>query len=158
MRITFESGAGDAAAISAKRRKKAVEKLTGGFFACLGWGAAGLLFFRSSWVLFPLFFMGILPLISGLRELATESLAAPAVKKASLVDRQRVAERSILRVASERGGRVSPALVAVEAGLGLEEAQKALDEMVAKGHAELRVLDSGRLEYAFPEFEKYTSS
>jgi len=153
VKITFDSASEGEAEKATRRRKKAWERVSGGLVSCLGWGAAGFIF-HLGWVLIPFFFMGLFPLISGLRSLVAEGIAAPALKRTSIKDRKLAAERNILRLASSRGGILSPALVSIETGLSLEEAQASLDAIVGKGHAELRILESGRLEYAFPEFER----
>jgi len=155
MRITIDAESDDspdrAAREYAKRRKRAVEKLSGGLVACLGWGAA-LSILHWHWMIFPLIFAGILPLASGIKAVVATRLEAPARHRVATQDRRAEVERGILRVARERLGIVTPALVAIETGLGLEEAQAALDSMAARGHASLKVLDSGRIEYEFPEF------
>jgi len=136
----------------AKRRRQAVERLSGGLVATAGWSAAFFLVFHARWMLFPLLFMGVLPVIKGLRELVALRLEAPSrPRRPGRPDKAEI-ERGILRLARERRGRVSPALVAIETGLGLEEAQAALDGMAARGHASLVVLESGRIEYEFSEF------
>jgi hypothetical protein len=61
-------------------------------------------------------------------------------------------ERSILKLAKENRGVLSVSEVALAADVGLEEAQKALDALVSKGFAELRVRKSGTLAYTLPEF------
>ena len=153
MKISFDSSPDYDVEKSSRRRRRAWERASGGLVSCLGWGAAGY-FFHMSWAFFPFLFMGLLPLVSGLRSLVAEGLFAPAPKRSRGKDRKLEAERSILRLANSRGGVLSPALVSIETGLSLEEAQASLDAIVGKGHAELRILESGRIEYAFPEFEK----
>jgi hypothetical protein len=61
-------------------------------------------------------------------------------------------ERSILKLAKENKGILSVSGVALAADVGLEEAKKALDALVSKGFAELRVRKSGTLAYTLPEF------
>ena len=60
-------------------------------------------------------------------------------------------ETAILRVASQRGGLVTPSLLAVDGDYGLDEVKSVLDEMVSAGHAELRIRRPGDTVYAFPE-------
>jgi TM2 domain-containing membrane protein YozV len=61
-------------------------------------------------------------------------------------------EQTILRVAKKNSGLATVSEVALEANVPIEEAKKALDALVDKGFAELRVRKSGTLVYAFPEF------
>lgn len=60
-------------------------------------------------------------------------------------------ETAILRVAKERGGVVTPSLLAMDGDYSLDEVKSVLDEMVSGGHAELRVRRAGETVYAFPE-------
>ena len=55
-------------------------------------------------------------------------------------------------VAKRENGRITPALVALSTDAGLEEAQKALEEMVKHGYAGMDVRDNGTVEYVFEEF------
>lgn len=145
---------GTAGAKSVNRRQRALQEISSGLLVCLAWGAAGLFLFHSNWVVWPLFFMGGLPLVSGIKHLVEAGIAAPGEKRREEAERGRALELSILRLASERSGILTPALVAMETGMSLDEAQAALDRMAGKGHAELNVLESGRLEYRFREFER----
>jgi TM2 domain-containing membrane protein YozV len=61
-------------------------------------------------------------------------------------------ERILLRAAKKSGGIISPADLALEADIPLEEAKKQLDALVGKGFAELRVRKTGTLVYTIPEF------
>jgi predicted transcriptional regulator len=61
-------------------------------------------------------------------------------------------ERSILRQAKENKGILTVSEVALTADVNLEEAKKALDALVSKGFAELRVRKSGTLVYVLTEF------
>ncbi|HOJ98833.1 MAG TPA: TM2 domain-containing protein [Termitinemataceae bacterium] len=69
---------------------------------------------------------------------------ARIVKKESL-------ERVILRVAKANKGLATASEVALEADIPLEEAKAALEKLVDKGFAELRVKNNGTLVYAFPD-------
>ena len=60
-------------------------------------------------------------------------------------------ETAILRVAKQRGGLVTPTLLAMDGDYGLDEVKGMLDEMVSAGHAELRVRRTGETVYAFPD-------
>jgi hypothetical protein len=63
-------------------------------------------------------------------------------------------EQVILRVAKESGGLVSPGTVATSGNWTLDEAKSCLDDMVDKGHAELRPTKSGSpaVVYVIPDF------
>jgi hypothetical protein len=61
-------------------------------------------------------------------------------------------ERSILRQAKENKGILTISEVALAAEVDLEEAKKALDTLVKRGFAELRVRKSGTIVYTIPEF------
>jgi len=61
-------------------------------------------------------------------------------------------ERRILRAARQRGGVLSASDAALDAHVSLAEAQKELEKMVSRGHAELRIRKSGALAYTFPDF------
>jgi TM2 domain-containing membrane protein YozV len=70
---------------------------------------------------------------------------------ARIVPEKRTVERSILRLAKQNKGIVTASELALESGLSMDEAKKALDTLVSKGFAELRVRKTGTLVYTFPE-------
>lgn len=61
------------------------------------------------------------------------------------------AERVILRLAKQNKGILTPTEVALEANISIEEAKKALEALVSKGFAELRVRQTGAIVYTLPE-------
>jgi len=61
-------------------------------------------------------------------------------------------ERVILRTAKKNNGITSPTEVALEGDRDLDTAKSALDKLVEKGYAELRVGKSGNLVYFFSDF------
>jgi TM2 domain-containing membrane protein YozV len=61
-------------------------------------------------------------------------------------------ERAILKLAKENKGILTAGEVALRGNIPLEEAKKALDKLVDKGFAELRVRRSGTLVYTLREF------
>ena len=63
-------------------------------------------------------------------------------------------EQTILRVAKDNGGLVSPGAVATSGNWTLDETKAYLDGMVDKGHAELRPTRSGTpsVVYVIPDF------
>ena len=60
-------------------------------------------------------------------------------------------ETVILRAAKAHGGMVTPAEVAVGGDYSLDDAKACLDDLVSRGHAELRVRRSGGMVYVFPD-------
>lgn len=60
-------------------------------------------------------------------------------------------ERSILRSAKNNGGITTPSEVAIESDIPIERAREALDYLVSRGFAEIRVNKSGVIVYRFPE-------
>jgi hypothetical protein len=61
-------------------------------------------------------------------------------------------DRTILRIARQNNGVVSPSEVVIETGASLEEARRHLENMAKDGHAEMRVRKSGAIVFTFPEF------
>jgi hypothetical protein len=69
-----------------------------------------------------------------------------------IVGKKESLERIILKLAKEQKGILSVSGTALAADVDLDEAKKALDTLVDKGFAELRVRKSGALVYTLPEF------
>lgn len=67
-------------------------------------------------------------------------------------DKKESIERTILRVAKKNAGIATPSEVALEGDIPIEEAKAALEKIISKGYAELKVRKSGAIVYAFPEF------
>jgi hypothetical protein len=61
-------------------------------------------------------------------------------------------EKTILRTAKKNGGVATPAEVALEGDISIEEAKRALEKLVSGGYADLRVRKSGTIAYVFTEF------
>jgi len=61
-------------------------------------------------------------------------------------------EKTILRVARQNGGPVTPGEVAIESDISVDEARKELDKLAKSGMAEIRVRSSGVIVYYFAEF------
>ncbi|MDR1412092.1 MAG: NINE protein [Spirochaetaceae bacterium] len=66
-------------------------------------------------------------------------------------ERKETVERVILRTAKQNKGIVTASEVALEANISMEDAKKALDTLVSKGFADLRVRKSGTIVYTLPE-------
>jgi hypothetical protein len=61
-------------------------------------------------------------------------------------------EHVILRVAKSEHGIATPAAIALEAKISVDESRSQLDKLVEKGIAEVRVRKNGTIVYAFPDF------
>ena len=135
-----------------RRPKSNVESLITGLVLGGGfmdfWAFGG----HQPWAIFAAVFAGILPAARGLSGMISSRASAPAAKKVG--DRERAAEneRTVLRMARDRGGRLTPSLVALDCDMGVSEAELVLDGLAKKGHASMRVRDDGRIEYEFSEF------
>lgn len=60
-------------------------------------------------------------------------------------------EHRLLRVAQAAGGEVTATQVALSLGVGLSEAQAALERLCTQGFAEMEVAEDGVVLYRFPE-------
>jgi len=63
--------------------------------------------------------------------------------------RSQTMDAEILRLAGERGGRLTAVEVATELAVTPEAAKDALDALCVRGHAEIEVSDAGLLVYGF---------
>ena len=63
--------------------------------------------------------------------------------------RQHTLDAEILRLAGERGGRLTVVEVATEVGVSLEGAKEALDGLLLREHADLELTDTGVTVYHF---------
>ncbi|MBN2051820.1 MAG: hypothetical protein JW760_15315, partial [Spirochaetales bacterium] len=61
-------------------------------------------------------------------------------------------EKTILKAARNNNGVATPASVALEGDLSIDDAKKHLDEMASRGYAEVKITRSGTMAYLFPEF------
>ena len=61
-------------------------------------------------------------------------------------------EKVILRTAKKNGGIATPAEVALDGDITLEEAKKHLEKLVSNGFAEIRVNKKGTIVYIFQDF------
>jgi TM2 domain-containing membrane protein YozV/predicted transcriptional regulator len=71
--------------------------------------------------------------------------------EAHIIREKRTVEHTILHLAKQNKGIITASELALESGISIDEAKKALDTLVNKGFAELRVRKTGTLVYAFPE-------
>ena len=103
------------------------------------------------WV-FPLVFAGVLPTIRGGVKFLTESRLRKEKRKMLPVQKEDNLERAILTAAKEAKGRVTPTIIALNTSVSLENAEKALEDMVRRGYASMDIRDNGTVEYVFSEF------
>jgi hypothetical protein len=134
----------------AGRKKNKNDEMAVGIAATLGFGVA--LFFTKIWFLvFPLVFVGLIPLLVGItRLLKRKRLPEQVEPRKKPADR----EKEVLKVAAGHGGNVTVLQIANETSLSIEEARTALDSMVKKGYVQLLVDENGILRYEFPEFSQ----
>jgi len=143
--LSAEDSAERAARRLRRERKQAEGELASGLtFSAV---FVVLLLVQGGWFwIFPLAFAGFLPAVKGFLSLrrigSLRRLRAPAPDP----------QTEVLKIARRQGGRVTPALVAVDTPLSVEEAERALDQMVSGGYATMAVADDGRVEYEFREF------
>ena len=133
-----------------KRRKSAEASLTSGIIFTV---AFGILWSVTNivWFVIPMLFAGVMPMVEGIRRLASARYSKPPVtqhKKPSVAS----VEKQILLTAKEEKGVVTPALVALKTELSIQEAEKRLDEMAQNGYTMMQIRENGRIEYEFPEF------
>lgn len=129
-----------------------VESIVIGIAIFLGCGVGWLSLSRPWWLIFPAIFAGILPIIRGVTRLIADRVAAPRSKRELEAERTAENERSVLRIAQARGGLVTPAQVALDTKLSLEDSGLLLESMAKRGHASMEVREDGRLVYRFSEF------
>lgn len=100
----------------------------------------------------------VVPVVGGLRRAAREWADRSHEKRQALeasrtqeLTRRDSLEKQVLQVARERRGVVTPALVVLHTDLKLEEAEKVLENLAARGHAEMRVKENGTIDYVFSD-------
>lgn len=108
--------------------------------------------FRAWWILFPLVFAGIMPLVRGLFKLLEDRNRKINFQRDNDLQNARYPEKAILQTAKDRQGKVTPALIALDSNLSIEEAEKGLRYMASHGYASMEVTESGTVEYIFSEF------
>lgn len=150
---TSDAGDGARRDIESRRRKSPGASLTSGLVFTAAFGIAWYVT-RQWFFVFPLVFAGLMPLVEGLRRLASDR-SRPQLPNTTGGTSP---EKQILLVAKEQKGVVTPALIALKSDLSIQEAEKALEEMARRGYAQIRVTDSGRIEYEFPEFMPHTGA
>jgi hypothetical protein len=66
-------------------------------------------------------------------------------------------ELRLMRVSRLHRGRITTVLAAAELGVGIADAERELDRLVAAGHAEIEVTDDGVIVYDFPALRLATA-
>jgi hypothetical protein len=143
------------------RRKSGLERLVGAFTSALVLG--GLWYFHilptPVTVMLGVFFVA-LPFLGGIRRSVRDiedrrhaRLEAREQKQAKVVEKKDSAEKTVLKIAKERSGVVTPALVALHSDLPLAEAERLLGDLAARGYAEMRIKDNGTIDYVFPDLQ-----
>ena len=82
---------------------------------------------------------------------AFNNAGRPSYNDVSIVKEKESVEFTVLKIAKTNHGIITSSELALAAKTPLEDAKKALDNMVSKGHAELRVRQSGTLVYVIPD-------
>jgi len=141
------------------RRKSGLERIVGGLTS--GAVIYGLWYFHVlplpfGWIVFLGVVFGVLPVLTGLRHTAREIADRGQKKQQALdgrrtqeVERRDSLEKTVLQIAKERRGIVTPALVVLHSDLSLDEAEKVLGDLSARGYAEMRLKDNGTIDYVF---------
>jgi hypothetical protein len=133
-------------------RFKARDEFISGLTMTIAFGTIWLIFGSNFWI-FPMVFAGLIPCVrGGIRFFSSRSLSSRDPKKLIQQKNTGSLERQILSVAKTENGRVTPAVIALNSNVTLEEAEKTLEDMVKRGYASMEVRDSGTVEYVFPEF------
>jgi hypothetical protein len=134
-----------------RKRRSAEASLTSGIVFTLAfgiaWAVTGIV-----WLAIPMLFAGVMPMVEGIRRLASARRYKPVAaqpKKPSVA----AVEKQILLAAKEENGVVTPALIALKTELSIQEAEKKLDEMAQSGYTMMQIRENGRIEYEFPEFK-----
>lgn len=131
-----------------KEEKDEPKELIGvGTAATLGFGGA-LIYFGSFWLIFPLTFIGFIPLGIGLGKLLSGRRGK--VKRGTAYRREQ--ERQLIEAAKQNNGRLTVIQVSSLTDLTMEESQKLLDEIAGRGYITQEVDDRGFIYYTFPEF------
>ncbi len=119
---------------------------------------AGTVYWRFNpqawWMVFPVVFGGAIPVSKGIRRLIAARVNKPKPSRLTESEKASENERTVLRIAQAQSGIVTPSLIVLNSTLSLEEAERILDGLTKKGHAGMRVLDDGRINYEFSEFRR----
>jgi len=90
-------------------------------------------------------FLGLVPMAAG-------GMLLYRAYARSMESEREGAERGLLKMAEDRGGRLTAAEVASHSSYTIDEATKLLEGLHARGVAEMRVSDGGAIVFSFPGF------
>jgi hypothetical protein len=140
------------------REKSGPESIAVGLVATIGFGAAFFLMPGNNWwLIFPMVFIGLMPMAAGIAKLFSRKKELPEEQPAPSTASRKGAlskEKEVLHAVSELEGTVTVLQIAKTTSLSIEEAQQTLDDFVKKGFASIEVDSSGRIHYEFQEFKK----
>ena len=137
-----------------------METFTTGLVVAIVFGTLTGFFHGAWWMVFPLVFAGILPMVRGItgmvgrragaidEDAAQRELASTAEGRGS----KSSSEKELLTLAQASDGIVTPAMAALKTSLSIDEADQMLQDLARRGHATMVVAEDGRVEYHFPEF------
>lgn len=135
----------------ARRGNTAGPIIKGLFFVVL----AGIFISRGSWGwsrFFPLLFIGFILVFGNVfNSLRTRNLRERNESEREEED-EKLLEKHVLKAARKNNGMLTPALVALDSPLSIEQAETILQSFVKRGYATMEVSESGQLEYRFAEF------
>ena len=135
------------------KKDRATETFLSGLVFTAGFGVVLGLSGAWGWI-FPLMFLGVVPLVKGARGLAVRWRR----QRIAPEEREALAEKEVLRIAQQVGGRVTPALIALKTQLSTDKAEEILQRLVKNNHANMDVTSEGRIEYEIPEFRRRLES
>ena len=128
-----------------------LEELIGGIGILALCGTLFAIHLAPGWVMFIGVFFGGLPAIKGARRMVRDRERRQVEDRQDREERNAHIQRSILKTARQNRGVVTPSLVSLEANIPIVEADAALQDMAARGYAELNIRENGTLEYRFPD-------
>jgi hypothetical protein len=147
-----------------RRRDRPLEAFTTGLTFTVVFGALTVFGHGTWWLVFPLVFAGILPMVRGISGMVSRRAAGLAgaygrdnpLPPPSAASVKSDAEKELLLVAKESDGVITPAIAALKTSLSIDAADEILQDLARRGHATMVVGDDGHVEYQFPEFRPRT--
>jgi hypothetical protein len=141
------------------RKERPVETFTTGLVLTIVFGTLIGVLHGAWWMVFPLAFMGVAPMVRGLVGMVGGRSRAlrgsedrPLLESGATPASRSQAEKEILGAAEAGDGVVTPALVALKTSLSIDEADQMLQDLARRGHASMIVAEDGHVEYHFQEF------
>ena len=139
------------------RRKSGLERIVGGLTSgAVIWGLWYFHLLPGAVLVVLGVLFGVFPVLSGIRRVVKEiedrrqqKYEALEGRRTQELERQDSLEKTVLKIAKKRGGVVSAALVVLESDLKLNEAEKVLESLAARGYAEMRVKENGSIDFRF---------